>query len=110
MYAGTVRGGVFRTKRDGKSWESIGQGLKRAEVKSLLIHPSGIYAGTGRGVYRWPIDSTLFTMMLMAVPLIILYEIGVLGAKLFGRKTVKSETQDTEDSGVSSETAGERIR
>ena len=53
VYAGTVRGGVFRTKRDGKSWESIGQGLKRAEVKSLLIHHSGIYAGTGRGVYRW---------------------------------------------------------
>ena len=55
-------------------------------------------------------DATLFTMMLMAVPLIILYEIGILGAKLFGRKTVKSETQDSEDSGVSPETAGQRIR
>lgn len=53
VYAGTVRGGVFRTKRDGKGWEAIGQGLKRVEVKSLLIYPEGIYAGTGRGVYRW---------------------------------------------------------
>ncbi|MGD9852225.1 MAG: twin-arginine translocase subunit TatC [Nitrospirales bacterium] len=31
-------------------------------------------------------DATLFTMLLMAVPLIILYEIGILGAKMFGRK------------------------
>lgn len=29
-------------------------------------------------------DATLFTMMLMAVPLIILYEVGIWGAKLFG--------------------------
>ncbi|MEE8613550.1 MAG: twin-arginine translocase subunit TatC [Nitrospirales bacterium] len=55
-------------------------------------------------------DATLFTMMLMALPLIILYEIGILGAKLFGRKTVKSETQDSEGGGVSPETAGQRIR
>jgi sec-independent protein translocase protein TatC len=31
-------------------------------------------------------DATLFTMMLMAVPLIILYEIGIWGARLFGRR------------------------
>ena len=31
-------------------------------------------------------DATLFTMLLMAVPLIILYEIGIWGAKAFGRK------------------------
>ncbi len=30
-------------------------------------------------------DTTLFTMLLMAVPLIVLYEIGVWGARLFGR-------------------------
>ena len=30
-------------------------------------------------------DATLFTMLLMAVPLIILYEIGIWGAKMFGR-------------------------
>lgn len=31
-------------------------------------------------------DATLFTMMLMAIPLIILYEIGVIGCRLFGRQ------------------------
>lgn len=30
-------------------------------------------------------DATMFTMLLMAVPLILLYEIGILGAKVFGR-------------------------
>ena len=30
-------------------------------------------------------DATLFTMMLMAVPLMVLYEIGILGARMFGR-------------------------
>lgn len=53
VYAGTVRGGIFRTKGDGISWEAISQGLKRVEVKSLLAHPQGIFAGTGRGVYQW---------------------------------------------------------
>lgn len=36
-------------------------------------------------------DATLFTMLLMAVPLIILYEIGIRGAKIFGRKPVVPE-------------------
>lgn len=30
-------------------------------------------------------DATLFTMLLMAVPLMVLYEIGILGARFFGR-------------------------
>lgn len=30
-------------------------------------------------------DATLFTMLLMAVPMMVLYEIGILGARLFGR-------------------------
>ena len=30
-------------------------------------------------------DATLFTMLLMAVPLMVLYEIGILGARIFGR-------------------------
>jgi sec-independent protein translocase protein TatC len=33
-------------------------------------------------------DATLFTMMLMAVPLIVLYEAGIWGAKWFGRRSV----------------------
>lgn len=30
-------------------------------------------------------DATLFTMLLMAIPLIVLYEVGIWGAKIFGR-------------------------
>lgn len=43
-------------------------------------------------------DATLFTMMLMAVPLIVLYEVGIWGAKWFGRQPTagpeESEGQD----------------
>ena len=53
VYAGTVRGGVFRTKADGRQWEKINKGLKRVEVKSLLVNATGVFAGTGRGIYRW---------------------------------------------------------
>ncbi len=43
-------------------------------------------------------DATMFTMLLMAIPLIILYEIGIWGAKAFGRvpKSVPDE-QDVDD-------------
>jgi len=30
-------------------------------------------------------DATLFTMLLMAVPMMVLYEVGILGARIFGR-------------------------
>ena len=43
-------------------------------------------------------DATLFTMMLMAVPLIVLYEAGIWGAKWFGqRKTPVSEESEDAD-------------
>ncbi len=52
-------------------------------------------------------DSTMFTMLLMAIPLIVLYEIGIWGAKMFGR-VPKSETidesVDDQDSGMADET------
>lgn len=54
-------------------------------------------------------DATLFTMLLMAVPLIILYEIGIWGARLFGRRKDPKETgmnlEDTTPVG----TAGHRV-
>lgn len=55
-------------------------------------------------------DATLFTMLLMAVPLMILYEIGIWGTRLFGRRTPSG------DGGVRLEgitpvgTAGHRVR
>ncbi len=54
-------------------------------------------------------DATLFTMLLMAVPLMVLYEIGILGARLFGR----SATNDVAlplDPDLPIGTAGTRLR
>jgi sec-independent protein translocase protein TatC len=54
-------------------------------------------------------DATLFTMMLMAVPLMVLYEIGILGARLFGR----NQSMDTNlplDPDLPMGTAGHRVR
>lgn len=54
-------------------------------------------------------DATLFTMMLMAVPLMVLYEIGILGARLFGR----NQPMDTNlplDPDLPMGTAGHRVR
>jgi len=58
-------------------------------------------------------DATLFTMLLMAVPLIILYEVGIVGARIFGRKPLpgEAETDDSHLEGlVPTGTAGKRIK
>jgi photosystem II stability/assembly factor-like uncharacterized protein len=52
LYAGTFRGGVFRSRDEGKTWQPINEGLKRFEVKALLVSGRELYAGTGDGVYR----------------------------------------------------------
>lgn len=58
-------------------------------------------------------DATLFTMLLMAVPLIILYEVGIVGARIFGRKPLPGEAET--DAGhleglVPTGTAGRRLK
>ena len=53
-------------------------------------------------------DATLFTMMLMAIPLIILYEVGIWGSKIFGRKvSLNSETNDIQDDNISDDTTSD---
>ena len=42
-------------------------------------------------------DATLFTMLLMAVPLVVLYEIGIIGAKVFGRPTPIPNSENSTD-------------
>ena len=54
-------------------------------------------------------DATLFTMMLMAVPLMVLYEIGVIGARLFGR-SVSADMDLPMDPDLPVRTAGHRVR
>jgi sec-independent protein translocase protein TatC len=55
-------------------------------------------------------DATLFTMLLMAVPLMALYEIGILGARLFGRKRKRGEIDLAVDPDLRIKTAGTRVR
>lgn len=55
-------------------------------------------------------DATLFTMLLMAVPLMILYEVGILGAKLFGRRRVAPGRDGSLDSELPVGPAGHRVR
>ncbi len=58
-------------------------------------------------------DATLFTMLLMAVPLIVLYEIGIVGARVFGRQPPPGATETDVshlDGLVPTGTAGRRIK
>jgi len=55
-------------------------------------------------------DATLFTMLLMAVPLMVLYEMGILGARLFGRRPSTNEPNGTVDHGLPMGPAGQRVR
>jgi sec-independent protein translocase protein TatC len=54
-------------------------------------------------------DATLFTMLLMAVPLMVLYEVGIVGARLFGR-TPAAEGPAPVEAAVPMGTAGHRVR
>jgi sec-independent protein translocase protein TatC len=55
-------------------------------------------------------DATLFTMLLMAVPLMVLYEIGIIGAKLFGRNAPTAGVNLPLDPDIPIGTAGHRVR
>ncbi|MBS0165281.1 twin-arginine translocase subunit TatC [Nitrospira sp. CMX1] len=55
-------------------------------------------------------DATLFTMLLMAVPLMVLYEVGILGARLFGRNPTPSDVDLPLDPDLPINTAGTRVR
>lgn len=56
-------------------------------------------------------DATLFTMLLMAVPLMVLYEIGIIGAKIFGRAAGPASDMNLPlDPDIPIGTAGHRVR
>ena len=55
LYAGVAGGGVFCSKDDAATWQSLGKGLARTSVLSLAIGGSGeriLYAGTNSGLWR----------------------------------------------------------
>jgi sec-independent protein translocase protein TatC len=55
-------------------------------------------------------DATLFTMLLMAIPLMVLYEIGILGARWFGRVGPDPDMNLPLDPDIPINTAGHRVR
>lgn len=55
-------------------------------------------------------DATLFTMLLMAVPLMILYELGIWGARLFGRRKQAVDQEAGIERSLPVGTAGQRVR
>ena len=55
-------------------------------------------------------DATMFTMLLMAVPLMALYEVGILGARIFGRHRDKARVDLPTDPDMPMGTAGTRMR
>src|SRR2546425_4212701 len=72
VFAGTLRGGIFRSKNGGKSWAPVNTGLDRLETQVLLAHQGVLYAGTGSGVYRsknggaqWVADNQGLSNLLM---------------------------------------------
>ncbi len=54
LFAGTFHGGVFRSRDRGQTWHGINAGLKRLEIKTLVVVGSVVYAGTADGVYHLP--------------------------------------------------------
>ncbi len=53
IYTGTYGGGIFVSKDNGASWDSINNGLTNKYIKSLSISGSSIFAGSdGRGVFK----------------------------------------------------------
>jgi sec-independent protein translocase protein TatC len=55
-------------------------------------------------------DATLFTMLMMAVPLMLLYEVGILGARWFGVRRPPEDRAGSGETGLPGGTAGVRVR
>jgi sec-independent protein translocase protein TatC len=54
-------------------------------------------------------DATLFTMLLMAVPVMVLYEIGIIGARLFGARKSGAGSDGQPQGPLPVGTAGQRV-
>jgi photosystem II stability/assembly factor-like uncharacterized protein len=55
LYAGTVRGGVFKSTNAGQSWTPSVQGLEDLTIQGLVIDPTlpaTLYAATSQGLFK----------------------------------------------------------
>jgi ligand-binding sensor domain-containing protein len=51
IYLGAQDGGIFRSTDHGASWSSMSRTLPNDSIRSIVSHSSGLFVGTGRGVY-----------------------------------------------------------
>jgi len=75
LYAGTFDGGVFRSGDGGATWRPISRALPNDSIRGILLLESGLYVGTGRGIYKtqnqgeqWvPVNKGLTEMSIQAL-------------------------------------------
>jgi photosystem II stability/assembly factor-like uncharacterized protein len=87
VYAGTVRGGIFRSRDTGKSWQPVNTGLKRLEIKALMIQQGVVYAGTGDGLYRMTEGSDEWSVVTKGLDEILVHAIAMGSDRTFARTT-----------------------
>ncbi len=52
LFAGTYKGGVYRSTNSGGSWTAVDSGLTNMWVRALAVSGTNIFAGTyGNGVF-----------------------------------------------------------
>ncbi|MCS6804547.1 MAG: hypothetical protein RMM98_13855 [Acidobacteriota bacterium] len=53
VFAGTVGGGVFRSRDNGQTWQPVNTGLTNLNVSAFVVKFTGdIFAGTHGGIFR----------------------------------------------------------
>lgn len=55
LYAGTARGGVYRSMNGGQTWTALNNGLTSLDIRSVAIDPSTpstLYLGTTGGLFK----------------------------------------------------------
>ena len=52
LFAGTLRGGIFRSGNGGRSWEPVNSGLEANEITDFIVDKDVLIAGTRNGIFR----------------------------------------------------------
>jgi hypothetical protein len=70
IYAGTTRGGVFRSSDNGTSWKQVSYGMESQSIYAITSNGIALYAGGNAGVYlsidsgeRWTLINNGLTLI-----------------------------------------------
>ncbi len=85
LYAGTYRGGVYRSNNNGESWTAANAGLADQSVFSLAMIGTNLFAGTNSGVYRSTNNAGNWTAVNEGLPTSFpdINSLAVIGTNLF---------------------------